>query len=296
MSSNNGKQVDPIVDEASLLRAGDERRSEAASSTAKRRSKDASSTAERRSKGASFTAESKDASFTPEGHQVIRDGEGRFVIGNPGGPGNPFARRVGELRRAMLAAVKEEDVADIIKALVARAKEGHVPAAKLVLSYLLGKPQPVADPDRADVDEWELNEATAAMNQRMAEVVKAPPSSVPLRTARVLRPLVGSMLQQKMADRLAHPEKHLPQRVELEVAEDKDRPSANGDLHSVLAKKAEQPLEIIEELKRLQAGMPPTPNGIFSKAKSVVKGGPSANGFLPKTGEVRAATVRKRRS
>ena len=108
------------------------------------------------------------------------------MAGNPGGPGNPFARRVGELRRAMLAAVKPADVADIIKALVAKAKEGHVQAAKLVLSYVLGKPQRVADPDLADVDEWELHEETAAMSQDMAEVLKAPPASVPLWTARTM--------------------------------------------------------------------------------------------------------------
>src|SRR5207248_10793741 len=35
------------------------------------------------------------------GHEG-RDARGRFAPGNPGGPGNPFARRVAELRTALL--------------------------------------------------------------------------------------------------------------------------------------------------------------------------------------------------
>src|SRR5258708_2822640 len=37
-----------------------------------------------------------------------RDGSGRFAKGNKGGPGNPFARRVGRLRSALLEVVTEE--------------------------------------------------------------------------------------------------------------------------------------------------------------------------------------------
>src|SRR5438067_2077329 len=38
-----------------------------------------------------------------------RDADGRFVKGNRGGPGNPFARRVAELRRELLEAVSADD-------------------------------------------------------------------------------------------------------------------------------------------------------------------------------------------
>src|SRR5687768_14890564 len=85
-----------------------------------------------------------------------RDDKGRFTAGNQGGPGNPFARRVGELRRAMLMAVSVEKIQEIINALMDKATEGDVPAARLVLSYVLGKPETVADPDRGDAHEWSL--------------------------------------------------------------------------------------------------------------------------------------------
>jgi len=39
-----------------------------------------------------------------------RGSDGRFAKGNPGGPGNPFARQVAALRQNMLDAVTGEDI------------------------------------------------------------------------------------------------------------------------------------------------------------------------------------------
>ncbi len=65
---------------------------------------------------------------------------GRFVAGNPGGPGNPYAARVGELRSALLGAVSPGDLAAIAKRLVAAAKGGDVAAAKVLFERVLGRP------------------------------------------------------------------------------------------------------------------------------------------------------------
>ena len=70
----------------------------------------------------------------------VRDAKGHFLPGNPGGPGNPYAKKVAKLRSAALEAVTAKDVQKIIKSLVVLALEGNVPAAKLVLEYVLGKP------------------------------------------------------------------------------------------------------------------------------------------------------------
>src|SRR5438046_9965777 len=79
-----------------------------------------------------------------------RDAQGRFAPGNPGGPGNPFARHVAALRKAFFAAVSEEDLQRICQRLVAQAILGDIPSAKLVLGYVLGKiPEPV-NPDTLD--------------------------------------------------------------------------------------------------------------------------------------------------
>jgi hypothetical protein len=85
-----------------------------------------------------------------------RDAGGRFAKGNAGGPGNPFARQVAGLRRALLAAVTEEDMEVVARRLVAQAVEGDIAAARLLLSYTLGKPGAAVDPDTLDQQEWQL--------------------------------------------------------------------------------------------------------------------------------------------
>jgi hypothetical protein len=68
-----------------------------------------------------------------------RNDRGRFAKGNPGGPGNPYARRVADLRAALLESVTEQDIRAVARALVKRAKEGEVPAARELLDRLLGR-------------------------------------------------------------------------------------------------------------------------------------------------------------
>ncbi|HRQ74280.1 MAG TPA: hypothetical protein PLU35_14755 [Phycisphaerales bacterium] len=69
-----------------------------------------------------------------------RDGRGRFAAGNPGGPGNPYAKRVGELRAALVEAVSAEDVRAIVGKLVEEAKAGDVRAIRELLDRTLGRP------------------------------------------------------------------------------------------------------------------------------------------------------------
>src|ERR1700722_8743788 len=91
----------------------------------------------------------KTAAPTPENgqpqaaeHKTGHDARGRFTRGNKGGPGNPFARQTAALRQALTSAVTPQDIADIAAKLLEKAKQGDVPAAKLVFSYALGKPTP----------------------------------------------------------------------------------------------------------------------------------------------------------
>ena len=65
---------------------------------------------------------------------------GRFAAGNSGGPGNPFARAIGQLRAALLAAVTEADIKAIVAGLVSEARKGNVAAAREVLDRCLGRP------------------------------------------------------------------------------------------------------------------------------------------------------------
>jgi hypothetical protein len=95
---------------------------------------------------------------TPPPAAEGRDAGGRFVRGNKGGPGNPHARRVAELRSALLEAVTPERVRCLAERLYERALGGDTAAAKLLLAYALGRPAPPVDPDRLDLDEWRLRQ------------------------------------------------------------------------------------------------------------------------------------------
>jgi hypothetical protein len=86
-------------------------------------------------------------------HPSDHDSRGRFARGNKSGPGNPFARQSAALRQALMSAVTPQDIADVAAKLMEKAKQGDVSAAKLVLSYTLGKPTPAIDPDTLDQQE-----------------------------------------------------------------------------------------------------------------------------------------------
>jgi hypothetical protein len=81
---------------------------------------------------------------------------GRFIPGNKAACGNPHARRVAALRSALLGALTEEHMARLAEALFTQALAGDTAAAKLLLSYAIGKPAPAVDPDRLDLDALDL--------------------------------------------------------------------------------------------------------------------------------------------
>ena len=88
-----------------------------------------------------------------------RNTNGTFAPGNPGGSGNPHARKVAQLRTAILDCLNTEAMASIVNGLLIAAQSGDVQAAKLLLSYAVGRPPDPVNPDRLDVDEWELLKA-----------------------------------------------------------------------------------------------------------------------------------------
>jgi len=89
-----------------------------------------------------------------------RDANGRFAPGNPGGPGNPFGRKVAALRMAIVEALSEEDVREIVGVLKEKAKAGSTAAIKLLFQYAIGKPSAENDPDRVYLDDQLLLEAS----------------------------------------------------------------------------------------------------------------------------------------
>lgn len=69
-----------------------------------------------------------------------RDEGGRFTKGNPGGPGNPHAKRIGQLRSALLEAVTDDDWRAVVRKLIDDAIAGDKAARAELLDRVLGRP------------------------------------------------------------------------------------------------------------------------------------------------------------
>ena len=131
------------------------------------------------------------ATGTPQAQarpQVQRDANGRFAIGNDGGPGNPFARQTAALHSAFLQRATPEDMKAIADKLIEQAKAGNVVAAKLVLQYTIGKPAPAVQPDNLDAEEWEHTKTNAWKPLRDLQTGMGPGLEFPLLMARTSRP------------------------------------------------------------------------------------------------------------
>ena len=67
-----------------------------------------------------------------------RDSGGRFVKGNKFGTGNPFAKKMTQLRSGLIKSVTQKDIAAIICRLKTDAIAGDNTAARILLDRLFG--------------------------------------------------------------------------------------------------------------------------------------------------------------
>jgi hypothetical protein len=67
-----------------------------------------------------------------------RDARGRFVVGNPGGPGNPHAKSMHQFRLEFSSCFTLDDVRGIAQRLKAKALSGDLKAIEMVLNRLTG--------------------------------------------------------------------------------------------------------------------------------------------------------------
>src|SRR5215831_106090 len=152
-----------------------------------------------------------------------REANGRFAPGNPGGPGNPYARKVAELRKEMVNFVSADDLKHIVFAIKMKAERGDISAARLLFQYVLGKPLPATDPDRLDVDEWEKLQEQARPPREMSEVMNGVPAQVASDVTRIAWPC---KVEKNFAEPLRAGIKVLDE-LDAQQAKDK-RPSGNG--------------------------------------------------------------------
>ncbi len=178
---------------------------------------------------------------TPEaaGSGGGRDARGRFAKGNPGGPGNPFARQTARLRQALVAMVTEDDILDIAAMLIVKAKGGDLVAAKLLLSYVVGKPTAAPDPDRLDHDEWQLWKENTAGKEDIQQFFGGWPQQVALDVARGSVPSMTDSIRSQLGTALRESLEEDDRDEEDEELDDEDdlepaprRQDRRADLHT----------------------------------------------------------------
>jgi hypothetical protein len=165
-----------------------------------------------------------------------RDSNGRFAKGNQGGPGNPFARKVAELRQALVNFVTEDDMKHVAFILKEKAMGGDLAAIKLLFQYVLGKPQPAPDPDRLDVDEWQKTQEQSRPPEEMSKVMNGMPAALANRLTQITWPCVVKsqvgepMLAElhEMDKRDARRQARAEERARRKAARRGDGPKPNG--------------------------------------------------------------------
>ena len=194
-----------------------------------------------------------------------RQANGRFAKGNQFGPGNPYARQVAELRKQMLNAVTSEQIQAIILAMVQKAIEGSVPAARLVLSYTLGKPMESMNPDRMDQDEWRGMQEDSDMARQMELLVNTPKPELAVNIGRAVRVAATKKWGTILLDGFAHPEKYRDEVPELVVPRKRKANGKNGGQEACVASAA-TPWTEAEQVSVF--GSAPSPNGKSGRHRS----------------------------
>jgi hypothetical protein len=131
-----------------------------------------------------------------------RDACGRFAVGNAGGPGNPFARQVAQLRRALVDAFTEQDMQRVARQLIEQAAAGDVPSARLLFSYTLGQPAAPVDPDTLDQHEWAIHRQTPVGTEDLLRIIRGVPVSAACDIVNALAPYLERVQRKQFADGL----------------------------------------------------------------------------------------------
>jgi len=168
-------------------------------------------------------------SATPQaaGASPERDSRGRFTPGNKGGPGNPFNRRVAALRQVLLQSVSEQDISAIVATLVEQAKGGDQAAAKLVLSYTVGKPTTAVDPDRLDIEEFDIYQQEAIGKAEFMRPIHGMAASLACELLRTVLPVLQKEHCQKGSQMFADYEADRAEDL-LDEEQDEDQPTVQS--------------------------------------------------------------------
>jgi hypothetical protein len=217
-----------------------------------------------------------------------RDANGRFARGNSGGPGNPFGRRLAQLRECLLRSATDENIERLANMLMERAFAGDMAAAKLLLLYWIGKPKDVAEPDRVEVEEWELAREHVVRPDVAQETFASMPVSVGIATL----PALAEVQEKQFVDMMRHPEKY-PQEKDDEPTPEELAEEAEMLREMRAAREQAAPCPAVATSASVPtsaaclprhdasgaAGRSPSPNGDFGRSETpVLRTGLKTNG------------------
>ena len=172
-----------------------------------------------------------------------RDTDGKYTKGNSGGPGNPHARACARMLQAFRDNITEEEMLQICRMLYVKAVGGDISAAKIILSYKIGKPLPAPHPDSIDRDEWDHYQNDAIHEKEMKRVMTALPTQAGNDIVRVSLPI---MTASRLNEFAAHLVESLPTKMDEGKAKKKGEksgtsdPIANGNSGRECAEQAER--------------------------------------------------------
>ena len=171
-----------------------------------------------------------------------RGAGGQFTKGNAGGPGNPHARACAKMLQAFRDNITEDEMLQICRMLFVKAVGGDISAAKIILSYKIGKPLPAPHPDSIDRDEWDHYQNDAIQDKEMKLVLSSLPTHSGNDIARVSLPIMTAARMNDLAAELLDglpAKKDEGGRMKDEENTETTEPLANGKMEGAYAEKGE---------------------------------------------------------
>jgi hypothetical protein len=166
-----------------------------------------------------------------------RGPDGRFAMGNRGGPGNPHARHCARMLELFRNCISDDEMIQLFRILYTKAMDGDVSAAKLVLAYKVGKPVDCPNPDTIDRDEWDHYQQDAIEPNAMQQVLSSLPTRVGNDIVRTALPIVTEVRTRELATQMEGQQIKSPevtaQRVDVDKINDKPAPIPNGNVNVV---------------------------------------------------------------
>ena len=171
----------------------------------------------------------------------------------------------------------QEEMLQICRMLYVKAVSGDISAAKIILSYKIGKPLPAPHPDSIDRDEWDHYQNDSIREEEMKLVLSSLPTHSGNDIARVSLPNMTAARVNARASQLLDglPSKKDEEGAMKEEETEASEPLANGKSDGEYGEKGERSGEKGARTKRRET---PLANGKSGRCDNAGRGGKEGKG------------------